>query len=65
MSEYLRLRSTVLALLEKARTQKLVDRIDQVTVLTTICRLLRSSLEAEVDLVIPTQENHLDLKGQG
>jgi len=48
MLEHLRLRSTVLSLLEKARTQK----------------LLRSSLEAEVDLVIPTLENHLDLKGQ-
>ncbi|KAK2465643.1 hypothetical protein APHAL10511_002187 [Amanita phalloides] len=38
MSENLRLRGSVLALLEKARAQK----------------LLRSSLEAEVDLVIPT-----------
>ncbi|KAM6492390.1 tRNA synthetases class I (I, L, M and V) domain containing protein [Amanita muscaria] len=49
MSEYFRLRNTALALLEKARSQK----------------LLRSSLEAEIDVVIPTHaQKHLVLTGQ-
>ncbi|PFH47754.1 hypothetical protein AMATHDRAFT_151413 [Amanita thiersii Skay4041] len=47
MSKYLHMRSTVLALLEKARGQK----------------LLRSSLEAEVDLQIP-KSLILEVKGQ-
>ncbi|KAF8630473.1 hypothetical protein AX15_002904 [Amanita polypyramis BW_CC] len=43
MPEYLRLRSSVLALLEKARAQK----------------LLRSSLEAAVDLIVPASADKL------
>ncbi|KAF8639113.1 hypothetical protein AX17_001728 [Amanita inopinata Kibby_2008] len=49
MSEFLRVRGTVLTLLEKAREQK----------------LLRSSLEAEVDIVVPDNSmNGLNLMGQ-
>ena len=55
MSELLRVRGTVLSLLEKARREKYVSVLSAYTSYLFIFspRRLKSSLEATVDLIVP------------